>query len=308
MKFEDLHLMQQLYLTVLYTEGTLKPIIREADAVYHDALNNVDIKLKDLKQINSYGWVLFLNEDDDNRINVNYEASITTGLDEVQFFMSRIVDKDNYEFLDKFGLSSNQILKDDPITEFNKLRSAVKPFAQTDTGAALVVETLDKLIAGAKKASQLPEEFFKLISGDVPASILLRRIRRTTQYLITTSKKKHRRYTPIISVPDEYSVYLEYERKPSATMKITMGASDTDFVVSMSSSTGQQETGTFNLVSERDTSTTLNTAINLLVSIVEDSVHADEYKPLLRRFLQYFNEGVSHVKGSVVLKSKGARK
>lgn len=314
MKFEDLHLMQQLYLAVLYTEGTMKPTIREGDAVYHDALNHVDIKLKDLKQVNSQGWVLFSDEnddaiiEDDNRVVINYEINTMSGLDEVQFFMSRIADESTHEFLDKFGLASSQLLRDDPVTEFTKLKSLVQPFAATDAGATLIVNTLDKLIAGAKKASQLPESFFKLIAGDVPAGILLKRMRITTQYLIDTSEKKHRRYTPIISVLDEYSIYLEYERKPSATMKVVMGATDTDFNVLLTSSTGYQEGGTFNLVSERDTSTTLNTTINLLTNIVEDSVHTDEYKPLLRRFLQYFNEGVKHVSSNVVLFSKGARK
>ena len=313
MKFEDLHLMQQLYLTVLYTEGTLKPTIKEGDAVYHDALNDVDIKLKDLKQVNSHGWVLFLDENDDslekeNQIYISYEVSILSGLDEVQFFMSRTTGNNRHEHLDKFGLSSSQLLRDDPVTEFTRLRTLIKPFAHEDAGSEAVVDALDKLIAGAKKASELPEEFFKLIAGDVPANILLQRIRHTTQYLIVASKKKHRRYTPNISVPDMYNVYIEYERKPSATMNVSMGASDTDFIVTLTSSTGHQEGGTFNLVSERDTTTTLNTAINLLVNIVEDSVYADEYKPLLRRFLQYFNEGVRHVKNSVVLLSEGARK
>lgn len=313
MKFEDLHIMQQLYLTALYAEGTFKPSIKDTDEVYYDVLNGVNIKLKDLKQMISMGWIVFLDEDGEidletGGIVVNYEICKYSGMDEVQIFMSRISKNDESDHFDRFGLSSNLRLSEDPRTEFSKISKLVVPFAATDESAAKLLEVLNSFIKGAEKASQLPEEFYNLVAMDVPARIIIDQMTHATMYELVTSKKKHRRYTPIISSSEHNVFNIDYERKPSASMKIVMGEKDTDFTVSLTNSAGHQEGGTFNVVSERDTSTTVNTVITLLTNIVEDSVHVVEYRPLLRRFLEYFNQGARHVKNNLVLtNNKGAR-
>lgn len=301
MTFEDLHIMQQLYLTVLYTEGTMKPTIKDDDKLYHDEINNVDIRVTDLKENLSWGWVLFLDEKEgepslEQDIHVHYEVSKHRSLNAVQFFMSAKLDGENYDHFDRFGLASKYRLYKDVETEFTKLKKLVAPFVETDEGAKKITKLVNRFLEGIKKAKTLPTSFFESIAMDVPAKIILDQIGYITQYSIHNAKVTHRRYTPIITALSSVVYLIDYEKKPSASMKVTLGHDGEGILIELTSTDGTQEGGSFKTVSEEDINTTINTSVDLLTTIVNDCKYADEYKPLLGRFLQYFNEGVKHVK------------
>ena len=306
MEFKDLHIMQQLYLTVLYTDGTMKPTIKDGDLLYHDKTNHVDIRVSDLKENLSWGWVLFLDSESKKPslkqdINVHYEVSKYHSLNVVQLFMSAGIEDEEYDHFDRFGLASKYRLSQDVETEFINLKALVKPFIETDEGAKKITKLADKFLGGVEKAKQLPSSFFESIRMDVPAKIILDNISYVTQYSLHNSKKIHRRHTPTMASFNPHTYLIDYEKKPSASMKITLGHDGEGILIELTSANGTKEGGSFKTVSEKDINTTINTSVDLLIAIINECTYADEYKPLLKRFLQYFNQGVKHVKNTMRL-------
>lgn len=304
MELKDLHILQQLYLSFLYTEGALKPTITDDDLIYDDIVNNVKIKLKDLKSGLPCGWGIFI-DDEESEIPVeffmvSYEIDNFKGMDSVLFRISNKY-KGESDLFDRYGLLNNSYISGDLELAIEKQLAMLEPFIKIDESVAVAYGIFKRLMVGIEKAKKLPKDFLDSVVVDYPMSILLRRICIDTTYTILNEPFKYRRHTPIIKTVDEHTFDIYYEKPDKASMTIVLGKEGTGVDMKLLSSTGKIEGGVFTLKSEKDLLATLNSTVGMLEQIVEDTEFRDEYKPLLKRFLQYFNKGIKQIKYSYKL-------
>jgi hypothetical protein len=304
MTFDDLHLMQQIYLVREYVEKGMK-LIRPTGCEYHvDEAHGVTINKSHLRTQIKHVWLPnLIDEDMDEEIFITFEVSDTKGVDYVNVnFNTHGSNGRDRVLYDQFGLTYDLHITGSLEAGLIKILCMLDPFVELEQLSASTTSVIETMLDTIPLIRTLPDSFFDDIIVDVGSMIALNRLYNAIHYETVMDKKIYRRYAPIITSNSIQELTIYSERENTATMTITMALHGPEVNVVLNSSIGKIEGGIFSLpTAYRDVAEINNNIRQMIIQIVDDCSFKEELTANLRRFLQYYDVASKRVKWGLIL-------
>lgn len=298
MTFDDLHLMQQIYLVREYLEKG-ENINRPDGCEYHvDEAHGVTINKSHLRTQMKHVWIPNpVDEETGDDVFVTFETSDIKGVDYVNVNFRSLTNDNDRRLYDKFGLTYGLHLTGALEDGLIKMLKMLEPFIELEQLSKSTTRVLKRMLDTIPLIKTLPDSFFDDVKVDIGAMVTLNRLYNAIYHEVITDKRVYRRYTPIITSGGTKALKVYSERDNTASMVITMGLHGPDVNVSLISATGKIEGGVFTLpTTYRDIADINNSVRQMIIQIVDDCTFKEELSATLRRFLKYYDIASKYVK------------